>query len=80
MIEKILRKSAETFDYGEVTAVNTIDRKVYVRFGEGSAWIKTELDLEIGNTVILARSADSSKFIVQYSRKVLPAEEVLLLI
>ena len=80
MIEQILKKRGETFYYGEVTAVNTADRKVRVRLGESNVWIKTELDLDIGDTVILARSADSSKFIVQYSRKSLPAEEVLLVI
>lgn len=80
MIEKILKKRAETFNYGEVMAINKADQKVHVRFGEGSAWIKTELDLDIGDTVILARNADTSKFIIQYSRKSLPAEEVLLLI
>lgn len=80
MIEKILRKNAETFNYGEVITLNAVDQKVQVRLGEASAWIKTELELDIGDTVILARSADSSKFIIQYSRKSLPAEEVLLLI
>lgn len=80
MIERILKKRAETFYYGEVVAINTADRKVRVRLGESNVWIKTELDLDIGDTVILARSADSSKFIVQYSRKLLPAEEILLVV
>jgi len=80
MIEQLLKKRGETFCYGEVTAVNAVDRKVQVRLGENNVWIVTELDLDIGDTVILARSADSSRFIVQYSRKLLPEEEVLLLV
>jgi len=80
VIEEILKKRARTFKYGEVDAVNSADGKVRVKLGEGSAWIKTGLDLEIGNAVILARNEDSSWFIVQDSRKALPSQGVLLLI
>ena len=55
MIEQLLKKRGETFCYGEITAVNTVDRKFQVRRGETNVWILTELDLDIGDTVILAR-------------------------
>jgi len=80
MIEQLLKKRGETFCYGEVMAISAVDRKVQVRLGDSNIWLQTELDLDVGAAVILARRADSSKFIVQYSRKALPAEEVLLLI
>ena len=79
MIEKILRKSPNTFCHGEVTAINIVDRKAQVQIGENNVWIKTEFDLSIGDTVILARGADS-KIIIQSARKSLPADEILLLI
>jgi len=80
MIEQLLKKRSETFSYGAVTAVNSVEGKVQVRLGASNIWLPTELDLDVGDAVILARRADSSKFIIQYSRKLLPAEEVLLLI
>lgn len=80
MIEKILKDRGEIFHYGEVIALNPVDRKALIRIRYGRAWVKTDLDLTVGNTVILARGADSSRFIVQHSEKALPETEVLLLI
>jgi len=79
MIEQILKKRAQTFQYGEIVAVSSAMGKVLVQIGsEGSTWIETDLGLEIGDSVIVARNEDSSKFIVQYSRKALPSQGVLL--
>jgi len=80
VIEKILKKRARTFQYGEIVAVNSAEGKVLVQIGEGSIWTETALSLEIGDSVIVARNEDSSKFIVQYSRKALPSQGVLLLL
>lgn len=81
MIEQILKKRARTFQYGEIEAVNSSEGKVLVVIGnEGSTWIETALSLETGDSVIVARNEDSSKFIVQYTRKALPSRGVLLLI
>lgn len=78
MIEKILKKRARTFQYGQIVAFNSAEGKVLVQIGEGSTWIETALSLEAGDSVIVARNEDSSKFIVQYSRKALPSQGVLL--
>ena len=79
MIEKILKKSARIFRYGEVTAVNSLNEKVQVQIGSRSLiWIKTALSLDIGDAVIVARNNDSSWFVVQDSRKAMPTEGVLL--
>jgi len=81
MIEQILKKRARTFQYGEIVAVSSAMGKVLAQIGtEGSTWIETDLNLETGDSVIVARNEDSSKFIVQYSRKALPSQGVLLLL
>lgn len=80
MIEKILKKRARTFQYGEIMSVNSAEGKVLVQIGDGSIWIETALSLETGDSVIVARNEDSSKFIVQYSRKALPSQGALLLL
>ena len=81
MIEQILKKPARTFQYGEIGAVNSSEGKVLVQIGnEAATWIETALNLKIGDSVIVARNEDSSKFIVQYSHKALPSQGVLLLI
>ena len=79
MIEQILKKRARTFRYGEVVAINSFEEKVNVQIGnEGSIWIKTSMSLDPGDTVIVARNEDKSRFIVQHSRKALPSQGVLL--
>lgn len=78
MIEKILKKRASTFQYGTVTALNSAEDRVQVQIGDQSVWIDTDLSLAVGDSVIIARKEDSSKFIVQYSRKALPSQGVLL--
>ena len=79
MIEQILRKGERVFRYGEVAAVNTADEKVQVRIGSvGAVWIKTQLLLDVGDAVIVARSNDAAWFIVQDSRKAMPSEKLLL--
>jgi len=81
VIEQILKKPARTFQYGEIGAVSSSEGKVLVQIGnQGSTWIETALSLKIGDSVIVARNEDSSKFIVQYSHKALPSQGVLLLI
>ena len=81
MIEQILKKPAQTFQFGEIAAVNSSEGKVLVQIGnQGSTWIGTDLSLKTGDSVIVARNEDSSKFIVQYSHKALPSQGVLLLI
>ena len=79
MIEQTLKKRARTFQYGEIVAVSSAMGKVLLQIGsEGSTWIETDLNLETGDSVIIARNKDSSKFIVQYSRKARPSQGVLL--
>jgi len=79
VIEQILKKRERVFRYGEVAAVNSVDEKVQVRIGsEGSVWIKTQLILEVGDAIIVARNNDTSWFVVQDSRKAIPKKEVLL--
>lgn len=79
MIEQILKKRARVFRYGEVAVVNSADEKVQVRIGsEGSVWIKTQLSLEVGDAIIVARNNDSSWFVVQVSHKAMPSEKLLL--
>jgi len=81
MIEKILRKPSQTFSYGEVAGVSAAEGKVKVDLGaSGAVWIETDLILEKGDVVIVARHRDSSMFIVQHSGKVLPSERTLLLV
>lgn len=80
MIEQILKKRARTFQYGEIVAVNSAEGKVLVQIGEGAIWTETALSLEIGDSVIVAHNEDASKFIIQYTRKALPSQGVLLLI
>jgi hypothetical protein len=78
VIEKILKKDERIFRYGEVAAVNAAEEKVRVRLGsEGSVWIKTQLSLEAGDAIIVARSG-STWFVVQDSRKAMPSEKQLL--
>ena len=59
-----------------------IHKRVRVRLrSDLLIWVQTTLSLEVGDTVIVAENdQDSSRFIVQYSRKALPSKGVLLLI
>ena len=82
MIEGILRESAPTFAYGTVNAVDPVQQKAQVRLrSDLLVWIQTSLILSIGDTVILGRNDnDSSRFIVQYSEKLIPSQGMLILI
>ena len=84
MIEGILRKPPDTFFYGAVTAVDEIQGQVQVRLrSDLLVRIQTSLSssLQVDDTVIVAENdQDSSKFIVQYSKKAVPLQGTLLLI
>ncbi len=84
MIEGILKKRPNTFFYGTVTAVDEALQQVMVRMrNELAVRIQTSLSgsLHEGDTVIVAENdQDSSKFIVQYSKKAVPLKGTLLLV
>jgi hypothetical protein len=77
VIEQILKKGERVFRYGQIMAVT--DNKVQVRLGcEGAIWIKTQLSLEPGGAVIVARNSDSTWFVVQDAGKAVPSEKLLM--
>ena len=82
MIESLLKKKIGTFSYATVTAVNAVLQKVQVRLGTDlQVWIQTSIDLNVGDTVIVARNdKDASRLIVQHSRKAVPSQGTLLLV
>ena len=81
MIEKILKKSRRTFRSAEVVSIAAAEGRARVRIGgEGRYWIKTSMNLSVGDSVIVAQNEDSSRFIVQVLDKTLPSENTLLLI
>jgi len=79
MIEQIIKKRLRAFLYGGIKTVDSVEGKAEVDMGSGGAvWIKTSISLKVGDTVILARNEDSSKFIMQASRKAMPQEKILM--
>ena len=84
MIEEILRKQPGTFFYGAVEAVDKTQGQVQVRLrSDLLVQIQTSLSssLQVDDTVIVAENdQDSSRFIVQYSKKAVPLQGTLLLV
>jgi NADH dehydrogenase FAD-containing subunit len=80
MIEKILKKKKNTFLTGEVTAVDTVRRRVLVASGDSNTWIDTSFSLASGDTVICARDESKQKFIIQAASNVRPSVNTLLLV
>lgn len=84
MIEGILKKRPGTFFYGTVMAVDEALQQVQVQLrSDLLIRVQTSLSasLKAGDTVIVAENdQDSSKFIVQYSKKAVPLQGTLLLL
>ena len=84
MIEGLLKKPPATFYYGTITAVDETLQQVQVRLrSDLLIRVQTSLSsaLQVDDTVIVAKNdQDSSKFIVQYSRKAVPLQGTLLLV
>ena len=84
MIEGILRKPPGTFFYGTVMAVDEALQQVQVQLrSDLLIRVQTSLSasLTAGDTVIVAENdQDSSKFLVQYSKKAVPLQGTILLL